>query len=234
LTLAAAELSSGNAKVIDIAMKYGYDSPDSFTRAFRNAHGVTPRAARSPGAKLTAFPRVSFHIILKGGTGMDYRIVKKPAFDVIGKSRKFTTENKENFRQIPKFWTELQGTKDYKTLIDLSGGKPGAVTGGGMLGVCIPNEKKDLDEFFYAIGIEKPAGKVPAGFEVIHVPAATWAVFDTTLDDIQPCWQKIYEEWFPSTGYEHSGSPELEVYLPGDMDNPVMKCQIWIPINKNK
>ena len=116
LTLAARELTSTDAKVIDIALKYGYDSPDSFTRAFRNVHGITPQAARAPGVKLTAFPRISFNIILKGGNDMDYRIIEKPAFDILGRSRKFRTANGENFIKIPQFWHEFMETDEYKTL----------------------------------------------------------------------------------------------------------------------
>ncbi len=97
LTLAARELSSGNTKVIDIAMKYGYDSPNAFTRAFRNMHGVTPQAAREPGVTLTAYPRISFHIELKGGTDMDYKIIEKPAFPVALTVRRFTNVNGQNF-----------------------------------------------------------------------------------------------------------------------------------------
>ncbi|MGD9142959.1 MAG: AraC family transcriptional regulator [Dehalococcoidia bacterium] len=88
LTLAATELSSGKSKVIDIAMKYGYDSPEAFTRAFRSLHGVTPTAAREPGVTLTAYPRIFFNIKLTGGTDMDYRITEKPAFEVVVKSEK--------------------------------------------------------------------------------------------------------------------------------------------------
>jgi len=91
LTLAARELTSTDLKVIDIALKYGYDSPDSFARAFRSVHSITPQAARAPGVKLAAFPRISFNIELKGGNDMDYKIIEKPAFDIIGRSRKFNT-----------------------------------------------------------------------------------------------------------------------------------------------
>jgi AraC family transcriptional regulator len=235
LTLAARELTSGDAKVIDLAVKYGYDSPDSFTRAFRNVHGITPQAARAPGVKLTAFPRISFKIELKGENDMDYTIIEKPAFDIIGRSRKFTTVNGENFIKIPQFWHEFMATPDFKTLADLSAVKTGPVTGGQMLGVCFANEDNGWDPFRYGIGIEKPDKKAPKGFEVIPVPAAAWAVFDCTLDNLQDVTKRIFSEWFPSTGYEHATAPEIEVYLPGDFTNTAMKCQIWIPVvKKNK
>ena len=230
LTLAARELTSGNARVIDIAMKYGYDSPDAFTRAFRNVHGVTPQAARGPGVKLVAFPRVSLHIELKGGNDMDYKLIEKPAFDVVGKARKFTTVQGENFIKIPQFWNEFMKDKSWDTLMKVSGGKEGKITGGGSLGVCIGNE----ENFSYAIGVEKPDKAVPSNFDVFHIPAATWAVFDCTLDNLQDITKRIYSEWFPSTGYEHAAAPEIEVYLPGDFANTAMKCQIWIPIIKKK
>jgi AraC family transcriptional regulator len=234
LTLAARELTSTNDKVIDIALKYGYDSPDSFTRAFRNVHGITPQAARAPGVKLTAFPRVSFNIMLKGGNDMDYRIIEKPAFDIIGRSRKFRTVNGENFIKIPQFWQEYMKMDEYKTLMDLAGGKPGKVTGGSCLGICFDYEGANFDKFSYGIGIEKPAKKSPVKFEVIPVPAAAWAVFDCTLDNLQDITKRIYSEWFPSTGYEHAPAPEIEVYLPGDFADTTMKCQIWIPVVKKK
>lgn len=232
LTLAARELTSTDSKVIDIALKYGYDSPDSFTRAFRNIHGNNPQAAREPGVTLTAFPRISFNIILKGGNNMDYRIIEKPAFRVAGRIRWFTTVNKQNLVKIPEWWEEFLKSAEYQQLADVAGNKPGAVTGGLMLGICI--EEGQAEDFRYAIAVELPGGKSAGSFETLDLPASTWAVFDTTLDDIQPCWQRIYEAWFPSTGYEHTGAPELEVYLPGDMDNPITGCQIWIPINKKK
>jgi len=235
LTLAARELSSGNSKIIDIAMKYGYESPDAFTRAFRQLHGITPQAAREPGVKLVAFPRVSFHIILKGGNDMDYRIIEKPAFDVVGKARKFTTVNGENFIKIPQFWDEFIQAKHYDVLMKLTQGKTGPVTGADSLGVCIG--VGGMEEFTYGIGVEKPEKAVPAGFDIIHIPAATWAIFESIgpmPKAIQDVTKQIFEEWFPSTGYEHAAKPELEVYLPGDTSSPEYRCQVWIPIIKKK
>lgn len=103
LTMAALELQNGSEKIIDLALKYGYESPDAFTRAFQKLHGVTPSVAREPGVKLKAYPRISFQISVKGDKDMDYRIVDKPAFKVIGKGIRVSTKDGENIKQIPEF-----------------------------------------------------------------------------------------------------------------------------------
>jgi AraC family transcriptional regulator len=237
MTLAAKELSTEKTKVIDAAVKYGYDSPDAFTRAFRNVHGITPMAARGPGVMLAAYPRISFITNIKGGNIMDYSIIEKPAFDIVAKARKFTTLQGENFIKIPQFWDEMmQSENGFKALMKLTQDKTGAVTGAGSLGICMMDEVND--KFTYAIGVEKPAAKAaPAGFEVIHIPTATWAVFESIgpmPKAIQTVTVKIFKEWFPSTGYEHAAIPELEVYLPGNPDNQDYHCQVWIPIIKKR
>ncbi|MGI6705797.1 MAG: helix-turn-helix transcriptional regulator [Clostridia bacterium] len=80
LTLAAFELQHSNMKVVDVAFKYGYDSPEAFTRAFQNLHGVTPSSARDEGVKLKAYPRISFQMSIKGDVEMNYRIEKNNPF----------------------------------------------------------------------------------------------------------------------------------------------------------
>ena len=75
--MAAQELAMGNARVFDVALKYGYDTPESFSKAFRRLHGVNPSTARGSGVNLKAFPRISFHLSIKGDKDMDYQIVEK-------------------------------------------------------------------------------------------------------------------------------------------------------------
>lgn len=235
LTLAASELSSGRVKVIDMALKYGYDSPDSFTRAFRNVHGVTPMAAREPGVQLVAYPRISFHIVLTGGEDMDYQIIEKPAFDVVGEARKISSINNENLTQVPQFWNEFIQGKRYQVMMDnLAQGKPGPVTGAVVLGICIPIENT-MEAFTYMIAVEKPDKAIPKEFEVLTIPEATWGVFESIgpmPDAIQKVWKRIFQEWFPSTGYKHVEKPELEVYFPGDPNSSDYRCQVWVPVTK--
>lgn len=104
LTLAGNELKLANSKVIDIALKYGYESPESFTRAFSRFHGITPSEAKKEGSKLRSFSRLFVKITLSGGNMMDYKIIEKDAFDIIEKVEKHTVENSENVKSIPDFW----------------------------------------------------------------------------------------------------------------------------------
>lgn len=84
LTLAAFELRDSSVKVIDVAMKYGYRSPDSFTRAFQQLHGITPSKARNNGHALKAYPRMTFQLSITGGKEMNYRMEEKDAFRIVG------------------------------------------------------------------------------------------------------------------------------------------------------
>ena len=231
LTQAAKELISDNTKVIDIAMKYGYESPDAFTRAFRNLHGVTPTAAREPGVTLTAYPRISFHIELKGGNDMDYKILKKPAFSIAMTSRKFTSINDQNFKDIPAWWQKFLASPDCAALNALSDNSPGAITGGVMLGVCYG--EPDASDFSYGIAVELPENTSAGPFEKMEIPTASWAVFDCTLANLQDIARQVFGEWYMATGYEHPGTPDMEVYLPEGTDQD-MKCQIWAPVVKKK
>ena len=77
LSLAGSALAGGEGKVIDIAMKYGYETPESFSRAFTRFHGISPSKAKANGAALKSYSRLSVKLILSGGNAMDYRIEKR-------------------------------------------------------------------------------------------------------------------------------------------------------------
>lgn len=226
LTLAAQDIVSGE-KVINVAYKYGYETPEAFTKAFRKMHGISPTAAREPGANLKAYPKLSFHISIKGDKNMDYKIVEKGNFTVVGKQRKISMGNGENFKQIPEFWNDCMKDGSYEWLFSKAGKL-------GVLGVC-----KDFDqykdEFIYMIAIEKIKDLLPSGYVSTAIPAATWAVFESVgalPDAIQDLTRRIFTEWLPSTGYEHDSVPELEVYPQGDIHSPNYRCEVWIPIKK--
>ncbi len=227
LTLAAQELAAAKAKVLDVALKYGYDTPESFAKAFRRVHGISPSAARKPGANLKAYPRLSFHLSLKGDEDMDYRIVERDAFQVVGKVKRFCTKDGEHLRRIPEFWGECDQNGTWDRLGPYADGR-------ASLGICLEMEY-GKEHFTYMIGVESEAAPRGSEFAARIIPASTWAVF-TSIGPlpgaIQELTSRIYREWFPATGYEHAGTAEMEVYPAGDTQAADYCCEVWVPIKK--
>ncbi len=219
LSLAAQELCYTNTKVIDVALKYGYDSSDSFARAFTIFHGINPSAAREHGSKLNSFAPLIIKLTLEGGTMLEYKIVEKSQFTVMGKSRKFEIETAYN--EIPKFWNEHMESNDSKVVC-------------GMYGICIDSDTKSFDYMIADNYI--PWNEVPKGYETKVIPASTWAIFPChgalpkALQDVNT---KIWSEWMPSCkAYKLAGNYNIEMYTP-PCENPNDNYnEIWIPVEK--
>lgn len=213
LTLAAEELSKSDVKVIDVAVKYGYDSPDSFTRAFTKFHGISPSAAKEKGANIKSFAPVRIKLTLEGGTIMEYRIVEKAAFTIVGKQKKFNIET--SYTEIPKFWQE-----HYQ-----SGG--GEIIK-GMFGACVDNNGKEFD--YYISDMYFPWNDIPEGCCAKTFEAGIWGVFPyrgKCPEALQTVNTKIWSEWLPNCKeYELSGNYNLEVYIEQEYG------EIWIPLKK--
>lgn len=226
LTLAAQDIISGE-KIINVAYKYGYETPEAFTKAFGKMHGMSPTAAREPGAKLKAYPKLTFHISIKGDKDMNYKIVDKGSFTVIGKQTRITMINGENFKQVPKFWDDCMKDGTYEWLASKAGKL-------GVLGVCRAFDKYK-EEFSYMLAVEEFKGDLPKGYISATIPAATWAVFESVgplPGAIHDLLRRIMTEWFPATGYQHDCAPEIEVYPLGDPYSADYRCEIWIPVKK--
>jgi len=228
LTLAGQELALSGAKVIDVAFRYGYSTPESFSKAFRRFHGISPSAAREPGAELKSIGKLSIQITLKGDRILNYKLIEKEAFTVVGKKQKVSCKDGENYRVVPQFCNQCcqDGTCAYL--------EPLADKSIGSLGICA-NFSEETDEFDYYCAAEYDGGKIPEGMETLKIPKLTWAVFQSVgpmPGAIQDVWKRIFSEWFPSSGYEHANGPELEVYEKGDMSAPDYQCSVWIPIVK--
>jgi AraC family transcriptional regulator len=217
LTLAAFELQNSNAKIIDLAVKYGYDSPISFARAFQNQHGVTPSLARDKGVQLKAYPCISFHITIKGDVAMNYRIIEKEAFMVYGIEEIFTTENGGNLEEIPKFWKNTFDDGRYDKLVKSANIENGK-------GLCPVNAICDYRQtggstFPYMLFTFMTDKSNTEGYSVIEVPSGTWAVFksrehsiEETPNVIQDLIKRVYTEWLPTANYEKVNGYELEMY----------------------
>ena len=233
LTLAGEELLSTDAKVIDVALKYGYDSPESFSRAFTRFHGVSPSAVRK-GAAIRSFSRICVKLILTGGSIMEYRIEKKQAAKIICRRREFTKPGDDyTNREIPEFWNECGRDGSIQKLC---GYIKDSAQFKGLLGVCFSTEMTDSG-FPYGIGAEYDGESDPQDFEIVEIPAYTYAVFTVRgkmPDAFRETYRKICTEFFPQSGYEYGNGVEIEVYPSADVQNPDYTCEIWIAVKPKK
>lgn len=237
LTMAAFEIRNSAGKIIDIALKYGYDSPNSFTRAFQNLHGVTPSMARDPSAPLKAYPRMSFHVSVKGDTELNYRIEQRDAFRIFGVEKIIDTADDINFYEIPRFWDECRHNGTMDRLMSLEA-KP---AGNGLcrLNSAMCYRMTGETSFPYLIGIidSDCTAEIPEDLTVVDIYRSTWAIFSTgehneqeLSDKLQAVWKRVFPEWFPVSGYDHASGPELE--LTYEISPGRYYSEIWIPVIK--
>lgn len=238
LTLAAFELQNSDIRIIDLALKYGYETHESFSRAFQKLHGISPSQARTVGAKLKAYPRISFQISIKGDVEMNYRIERKDSFSVFGVEKVISTVDGQNFIDIPEFWHESYKNGMVEKIIKASGiewdeGSTGLMPVNAVM--CYRDTGKDF--FPYMICSLTPEGGVDDEFTVLEIPSCLWAVFTTkkytqpdTTNAISNVWKRIFSEWFPTSGYMHDCAPEFEMYYKDD--DGMEYCEVWIPVVK--
>jgi len=221
LTLAGAELLAGSAKVIDVAVKYGYDSPDSFAKAFTRFHGVTPSSVKNQGARVKTFTPLQIKFTLEGGSMMEFKIIEKGALTVMGFEKEFNTDN--SYAEIPKFWRD-----------HFEGGGGKFVC--GMFGICYDEHPNDNSFHYMIADAYDPDREIPEGCVTKTLPAATWAVFPCkgampkSLQDVNT---RIWNEWLPNCReYELAGNYNVEMYSDGDTGSADYYSEIWIPVRK--
>ena len=231
LTLAAYELKDNNIKVIDIAIKYGYSSPDSFARAFQHLHGITPSEARSNGHSLKAYPPMSFQLSIKGGSEMNYRIEEKEAFHIIGIKKRVPIIFNGVNPEIASMWKSLD-EKTINELKNLSNVEPlGLLSASANFSEGRLEEKGELDHYIGAATTRE----CPDNLTQLNVDASTWAVFEAVgpfPETLQNVWGRIYSEWFPSSNYEQREGPEILWNENKDLTSPTFRSEIWIPVMK--
>jgi len=246
LTLAGMELQSSDIKVIDLAMKYGYENSDSFTRAFTKQHGITPTAARQSGVFLKIFPPLTFQIKIKGVQGMNWRIEQKESFEVFGIER---IVNKDEEYGVHHFWMDCFQDGSYEKLFDDAGGirqdpnddtspekhvDRSECTIRAITGYGDPNKKT-----FPAIicAIKKKEGQVTARYSDIKIPAMTWAIFSTGDIEmselgiaIPKLFSQAYSEWLPTSGYDKANGPDMEIR--GYAGDGKYYDEVWVSVVK--
>ena len=223
LTLAANELSYSDKKVIDVALKYGYDSPTAFNRAFQSIHGAAPSAVRKENLPVKSYPPIQFHMSISGGQALEYRIEKMKEFRIIGYGAKLSDKIEENFKNVPALWARLAQEESIPRLIGLMNRPPF-----GLLGVSACNNS-NMWRYYICVSSDEA---LPEGMEELIIPESTWAVFSGNGKgtDIQQLEKRVVLEWLPTSGYEYANAPDVEVYLNDDSQNA--KFEVWIPVIK--
>jgi AraC family transcriptional regulator len=224
MSLAAVDLQASDAKIIDVALKYGYASPTAFNRAFQSVHGIAPSFVRKESVSIKSFPPICFTITIKGVEGLNYRIEAKKEFRIIGISRPLYQEVEKNFEVVPQMWQKAATDGTIPKLVSLMDREPN-----GVLGVSVCN---DLQNWKYYIAVASTKVTEPT-LEEYTVPPFTWAIFSDTgpcPQAIQELEQRIVTEWLPTSGYEYDNGPDIEVYLNSDPQNA--QFEVWIPVRK--
>lgn len=237
LYLAALDVIAGREKVIDLAYKYGYSTPEGFTKAFSRFHGVSPQQMKNDFSSIKTFQPLKIKILIQGGNDMDYTVEKAGAFQIIGFEREFSFDS--SYENIPMFWREFQGKYMTTSTLADSGEEEcrQAVCACeiGEFGVCI-DDVGEKGKFRYMIAGTYQGGAVPKGMTVFDIPEMEWAKFRCTgpmPEALQAVNTQIFQEWLPGNPeYEVAMGINIEKYAKGDCKNPCYESEIWIPVKR--
>ena len=237
LSRAAIDLSAGRDKVIEVALRYGYENPESFAKVFKRLFGLTPSDAKLPGQVLRTYPPLRITAVLQGEVPLSFRIVEKQALTVVGWPLRTSCFQGQNHREIPQFWTECQKGGRVQALVPL-------IQKLGFIGLCCEWDRGH-EEFTYVVGVDTaPDVNLPPGTQKYTVAPATYAVFESVgamPHAIQNVWERAFNEWFPTSGYEHADALDFEVYplfapndSRGDAANEAFVSEVWIPLCRTR
>ncbi len=235
LSLAGQELQTSDLSVIDAAYKYGYETPESFSKAFSRFHGVTPKQAKIKGTSLRLFNPLVIKITLEGGSIMDYRIERRGKQKFIARVRAFSNEiiNDESDHSIPDFWTECQEKESVEVIRNI---RPEGKR--NLYGLCSPTTK-DSTTFNYGIGVivDDETDELdldtllPQGFTIWETEPIEYVVFKCMGNDgkcISQMWSYFFKEFISNTKYEQTEDTDYEIYF--ENGEPGMFCELWIPV----
>lgn len=235
---AARELQNTEDRVIDIAFRYLYDSPESFAKAFSRFHGATPSQVRAGASPIRVFLPLRINLTVQGGQQMDFKITPMFPFKVIGFQREFDYEN--SYREIPLFWDEI--CAKYAASV-YAGNAPANPYEQALVDNCIGEYGVCIDDipggrFRYLIAGKYTGGPVPEGMAVYEFPRGDWAVFNCVgpiPESLQALNTRIFQEWLPGNqDYELCGNATVEWYdcVNGEKDDPDYRSAIWVPVKR--
>ncbi|EGO5150572.1 TPA: GyrI-like domain-containing protein [Enterococcus faecalis] len=219
-------------KVTDVAFKYGYQSIEGFSRAFRDWTGQAPSEVMKTQIQKT-FPKFSFYIDIKGGQSMDVKLIEKPAFQIVGVSQKvplqYQGENQAIMelaqRITPQQRAEMHTFDDvypHQVVNASFDFQEGRTTEGG--------------EMTHMIGFATLQENIYEDLEQLSVPAHTWAVFPNEgpfPQTLQETWARIFSEWLPSSGYQVVAAPEIS-FTQYQGPAEAKYSEIWLAVTATK
>ncbi|WP_030981187.1 AraC family transcriptional regulator [Streptomyces sp. NRRL S-1813] len=229
LTVAGAEVLAGERTLLEVAVRYGYTSGEAFARAFRVMHGVGPGEARRTGASLKSQPRMSFRLIVEGNSSMQYKVVDKDEFRVVGRKARVPLVHEGVNPAIAAFIRGI-GQETLQRIESLSDQEPE-----GIISVSdnLDGSRAEGTELDYYHGVVTRAA-VPEDMDALTVPAGTWAVFESSgpfPQTLQYLWRDVFTQWFPSNPYQSRPGPEiLRTRLSPDATQA--DAELWIPVER--
>ncbi len=228
MTLACYDLQISDLKIIDVALKYGYDSPTAFNRAFKKVHGVAPSKVKNKNVSLNYYEPISLNIEITGNRNFTYSIEEKEAIRIVGIKEQYTVDIEDNFSKVPIQWFKATVTGKIKKILSLNTKEEKS-----LLGVSVFD---DEGKFNYYIATETDK-ETPKNFEVYVIPKNEYAVFQCVgaiPKALQQLQKNIITDWLPSSGYEYADAPDIEVYYEGNRNDDDYRCEVWLPVKSVK
>lgn len=233
LSNATFDLQHEGMSVTETAFKYGYESVDGFSRAFREWSGISPSEVKKKNM-FKAFPKLSFQLTIQGGISMDYRIENKDAFRIVGKKKRIPIQFEGENQEIIKLAKSITPEQREK-LHSYANVEPNQVVNASYNFDTERMEEKGGLDHMIGILTTKESG-IDEEFDIVEVPALTWAVFSTKGEFpkvMQDTWGKIASEWLPSSDYELVEAPEIS--FTGDLsDKSNVYSEIWMAVKKGE
>ncbi|MER7456406.1 AraC family transcriptional regulator [Micromonospora sp. NPDC126480] len=229
LTVAAAEVLAGERTLLDVAVRHGYGSTEAFARAFQAMHGVGPGEARRTGATLRAQPRMSFRLTVEGSSSMEYRIVEKDDFHLVGRRARVPLVHEGMNPAIVEFVKGIDKATVAR-IESLSDQEPRGVVN---VSDKVAEGYEEGTELDYWHGVVT-GSDVPEDLDAMAVPAGTWAVFTVSgrfPQAVQYLWRDVFTQWFPANPYRSRPGPQISRSRIS-ADGATVDAELWIPVER--